>query len=332
MKRGHLEKQLKNNELHSILERSVRVQFNIDHDQSDRRADNFLFSQFKNVPKSVIYRLIRQGQIKANRKKIKPDYRLKKGDEITVYSLKLPEHFSQQPSLPSKESIEKLTKRILYEDGDLLILDKPVGMAVHGGTQVSWGVIEILRQAGRDQPFLELAHRLDRETSGCLVIAKKRSVLRELHQLFREGKVQKVYYALTCGHWKEKHHQVSAHLVKNSQISGERKVKVDEEGKYSITEFQSVRRFPLADFVKVKLFTGRTHQIRVHASNAGHPLAGDEKYGDKAFNRIMKQLGLRRLFLQAAKINFTLPSRGKIINIEIPLDEELSKFLEKLML
>lgn len=305
--------------------------FVISADQAGRRIDNYLLFQLKNVPRGLLYRLLRQGRITVNHKKVKPSYRLQEADQIKMVSLKIPlsEKIREKPT-PSLPSIKKLTQRVLYEDDNLLVLDKPVGMAVHGGTHIPLGVIDVLRYARKEENFLELAHRLDRETSGCLIIAKKRSVLRELHQLLREGSFQKTYYALTLGHWPKINNRIEVNLMKNRLSSGERKVKVNEAGKLSITDFRVIRSFPQADFVEVTLHTGRTHQIRVHAAHAGHPLAGDEKYGDRAFNRVMKQKGLKRLFLQASHIQFMLPSRNKEISVDAPLDEELSEALETL--
>ena len=208
-------------------------------------------------------------------------------------------------------------------------MNKPAGLAVHGGSGVSSGLIEVLRFVRKDCHFLELAHRLDRETSGCLIIAKKMSVLRELHELLREGKIQKIYFALTMGHWPKAKNFVAVSLKKNQLSSGERRVKVDDEGKASATEFHVEQSFSAYDLVQAILHTGRTHQIRVHAQYSGHPIAGDTKYGDKAFNQVMKQKGLKRLFLHAEKIAFTLPSTGKYYSLSVPLDDELQRVLRE---
>lgn len=316
---------------HSVGQvRCQPITYTVDSENSGRRMDNFLFSQLKDVPKSVIYRLIRQKEVKVNKKRVDLDSRLQEGDKVVIYSLKLSARRKSAALVPSSGAENKLLQAILYEDDNVIVLNKPVGMAVHGGTDVSLGVIEILRHAREDLPFIELVHRLDRETSGCLVIAKKRSVLRELHQGLRDGSFDKTYFALTLGHWPKPHNRVTVSLRKNVKTSGERKVKVDETGKESITDFEVRQVFSQATFVAVRLYTGRTHQIRVHAEYAGHPIAGDEKYGDRAFNRIMKQQGLKRLFLHAGKIKFKIPSKDKTIDVEAPLDEELGGFLTTL--
>ncbi len=207
-------------------------------------------------------------------------------------------------------------------------MNKPAGIAVHGGSGVRSGLIESLRVMRPEDRYLELAHRLDRDTSGCLVIAKKPQILRELHELLREGKIDKRYLALTMGHWPKKVNRVSMSLEKNQLSSGERKMKASEEGKESLTEFHLLESCYLCDYVSVKLYTGRMHQIRVHAQLSGHPVAGDDKYGDRAFNRIMeKSLHLKRLFLHAENITFRLPSREKTITICAPLAESLNQVL-----
>ncbi|HCU04943.1 MAG: hypothetical protein A2X77_02030 [Gammaproteobacteria bacterium GWE2_42_36] len=311
-------------------EKSAPKSFTITEEHADRRIDNYLVPLLK-VPRALLYRFIRQGRVRVNKKRTDPSYRLQTGDQLVIYAFRAEENSAPKIMTPSAKLIEKLTDRILYEDSDLLILNKPVGLAVHGGTDISMGVIEVLRQMRQGKnDFLELAHRLDRDTSGCLVIAKKRSVLRELHELLRAGKIEKIYRALTMGRWPKKDNRISAQLERQEKSQGGRKIKVSEEGKASVTDFHVQQVFGLASLMSVKLHTGRMHQIRVHAQSAGHPVAGDTKYGDKAFNRMMHQLGLRRLFLHAEKIRFQLPSTLKTISVEAPLDEELSVFLSRL--
>jgi 23S rRNA pseudouridine955/2504/2580 synthase len=306
------------------------VQFiEIDSAQADRRIDNFLLQKLKGVPKSRIYNLLRRGEIRVNKKRVKPIYRLQLGDVIRIAPLRTSQ--TAQLARPNKAILKKLSACILYEDEDLLILNKPSGMAVHGGSGINAGLIELLRMMRPDADFLELVHRLDRDTSGCLLIAKKRSILRELHAMLRAGQIVKIYYALTLGKWPKKINRVDVPLQKNIKVSGERIVKVADEGKSSVTDFIVARKFALATFVKIKLLTGRTHQIRVHAQFAGHPLAGDPKYGDRAFNRMLRAKGLHRLFLHAGELQFMLPSSGKRISVNAPLDEELQQFLTSLI-
>ncbi|MGD9153059.1 MAG: RluA family pseudouridine synthase [Gammaproteobacteria bacterium] len=299
----------------------------VNDEHIDRRIDNFLLNKLKGLPKSRLYLLLRKGEIRVNKKRIKPSYRLQMGDIIRIAPLYLSP--KTKPAKPNKELLEKLAKRILYEDADLLIINKPVGIAVHGGSGIRLGLIELLRIMRPKEPYLELVHRLDRNTSGCLVIAKKPSVLRKLHNLLRENKMQKIYIALTLGHWRKKINKVDIALRKNVLSSGERVIRASDQGKAAFTEFKVVKDFSVASLVEVKLHTGRTHQIRVHAQISGHPIAGDDKYGDRAFNRIMRDKGLRRMFLHAEKIAFTSTS-GKRISITAPLDNELSDVLKQL--
>jgi 23S rRNA pseudouridine955/2504/2580 synthase len=308
---------------------SSKTQFiEISKDQADRRIDNFLLTILHIVPKSHIYRLLRSGNIRVNKKRVRPDYRIQTGDILRIPPLEIRarKRFDQFPSSLTK----KVVDRVLYEDDNLLIVNKLSGLAVHGGSGVDFGLIQILRAVRSDVHFMELAHRLDRETSGCLIIAKKHRILRELHQLFQDGQIEKVYYALTLGHWPRKVSRIEVPLRKNVMQSGERMVKVDTAGKKALTEFRVRKMFEEATFVEAKLKTGRTHQVRVHAQYAGHPVAGDEKYGDRAFNKKMRQKGLHRLFLHAYQVSFVLPSIGKSILVKAPLDRDLQKILVNL--
>lgn len=301
----------------------------IEDEYAGQRIDNFLLTHLKNLPKTRIYRLLRKGEVRVNKKRITPSYRLQPGDQIRLPPMQLDEKVVVE-HIPSNWFVTLLQERILYEDTGLMIINKPAGIPVHGGTKVSMGVIETLRTMYPTMRHLELAHRLDRDTSGCLVIAKKRSVLKEMHDLMRNGQVHKVYYALTKGKWTRPELDVDVPLRKNHLSSGERIVKVDREGKPSHTTFAPVQTFNGAMLVEATLHTGRTHQIRVHARYRSHPLAGDEKYGDKDFNKEMRQLGLKRLFLHAHLLEFTLPSTGEKIRVSAPLDEDLQDCLNKL--
>jgi 23S rRNA pseudouridine955/2504/2580 synthase len=302
----------------------------ISADYADQRIDNYLVTRLKGVPKSHVYRILRKGEVRVNKKRIQPSYRLQEGDEIRLPPVKLED--KPIPLTPNKHVVALLQERILYEDKGLLIINKPSGIPVHGGSGVGMGLIEILRIMYPKLPHLELAHRLDADTSGCLVLAKKRSILKEVHELLREGNVRKIYYALTLGHWKAAELRVEAALKKNHLASGERIVRVNnQEGKASITQFKVVNKFVDADLVEATLLTGRTHQIRVHAQFRHHPIAGDEKYGDREFNRKMRALGLKRLFLHAKSIEFVLPSTGQKVSVTAELDEDLRASLKQLV-
>jgi len=300
----------------------------IDDDQAGQRLDNFLLARLKGIPKSRIYKMFRKGEVRVNKGRIKPQYRLVEGDIVRVPPVRVTESTETNLSVPFLQ--EKLEKRVLYEDERLLVLNKPSGMAVHGGSGVSYGVIEALRAIRPESRYLELVHRLDKETSGCLVIAKKRSALRELHELFRGDGVNKRYLALLVGHFSEKYQLVDAPLDKNVRIGGERMVTVSKEGKPSQTEFRLKESYSDFTLIEAKLRTGRTHQIRVHAAHIGFPLAGDDRYGVDSVNKELKKLGLKRLFLHSSKIAFKLPSYDEIIAVEASLEDELVRCLERL--
>ncbi len=307
---------------------SPRVQeLEIDAEQAGQRIDNFLLRRLKGVPKSRIYRILRKGEVRVNRGRIGPDYRLQSGDRVRIPPIRVGE--AKPAPRTDGDRLAWLEQRVLFEDKGLLILDKPSGMAVHGGSGVSFGVIEALRALRPSAPFLELVHRLDRDTSGCLMVAKKRSILRALHELMRGDGVEKRYLALLAGAWKGGERRVSAPLRKNVVSSGERIVRVDPEGKPARSLFRPLRRFADATLVEVVLDTGRTHQIRVHAAHIGHPVAGDEKYGDETCNRRLRELGLKRLFLHAHALAFQLPERERL-EASTPLDPELQAVLERL--
>lgn len=312
-----------------LTENQLKVSYLlINQDVAGQRLDNFLTAKLKGVPKSRIYRMLRTGEVRVNKKRVKPFYRLQEKDSIRVPPVKL-----EQKAVtvsPSKATLTFLKSRILYEDDQLLVINKPSGISVHGGSTVRIGIIEALRKLYPKLPHLELVHRLDSDTSGCLILAKKRSILRELHLLLREGQIKKIYWALTRGQWKPAEYRVNAPLQKFHLKGGERIVKVYPEGKLSLTVFNPLEFYNCATLVEAYLYTGRTHQIRVHAQYSEHPIAGDERYGDNEFNRLLKKQGLKRLFLHAKIIEFTLPSNGKRIRIEAPLDEELKQILKKM--
>ena len=299
----------------------------IDGDTEGQRIDNYLLSKLKGAPKSLIYRILRRGEVRVNKGRIKPSYRLQAGDLVRIPPLRLGE---EKKVSPNEKFLSIISENILYEDKRLLIINKPSGLAVHGGSGLSFGLIEALRALRPDAPFLELAHRLDRETSGCLLIAKKRSALRAVHELLRHNQVDKRYLALLKGEWTGGERNIEAPLRKNTLKSGERIVRVASDGKPALSRFIPLVVRAEASLMEVKLETGRTHQIRVHAAFAGHPIAGDEKYGDAEFNTTMKQYGLRRLFLHARGLRFVMPDDGQRVNVQAPLTDELKTVLGNL--
>lgn len=293
-----------------------------------QRIDNFLRTQLKGVPKTLIYRILRKGEVRVNKGRIKPEYKLQAGDIVRVPPLRLAER--DEPVPLAQGLLARLEAAIVYEDKALIVLNKPAGIAVHGGSGLSFGVIEALRQLRPDAKELELVHRLDRDTSGLLMVAKKRSMLRHLHQELRGDGVDKRYMALVRGRWDTSKKQVNAPLLKNTLRSGERMVEVTDEGKEALTLFRVLRRFgDFATLVEAKPVTGRTHQIRVHARHAGHSIAGDSKYGDEEFSSFIRDLGGKRLFLHAYALKVPLPDGGELA-LEAPVDDLWARTLERL--
>ena len=293
-----------------------------------QRIDNFLRTQLKGVPKTMIYRILRKGEVRVNKGRVKPEYKLQAGDVVRVPPLRMSEPDEPQPL--AQGLLKRLEDAIVHEDKALIVINKPAGIAVHGGSGLSYGVIEAFRQLRPDAKELELVHRLDRDTSGLLMIAKKRSMLRHLHEALRGDGVDKRYLALVRGSWPTARKQVSAPLLKNNLRSGERMVEVNPEGKDALTEFRVMRRFgEFATLVEASPITGRTHQIRVHAKHAGHPIAGDSKYGDDDFTREIRELGGKRLFLHAHSLRIRLPEGGEL-KLEAPVDEIWAATLERL--
>lgn len=305
-----------------------KVQFvEIDDDFAGQRIDNFLLARLKNVPKSMIYRIVRKGEVRVNKKRIKPEYKIQEGDIVRVPPVKLPE--STAPELPNVKlaKVSELESCIIYEDDHLLILNKPSGTAVHGGSGLKFGAIEALRALRPDARFLELVHRIDRDTSGILLIAKKRSALRRLQEQFRNKTVQKYYFALVMGEWKSTCKVVNAPLLKNEVNSI---VRVNTNGKPSETRFKILEKFEQATLIQASPITGRTHQIRVHAQYTGHPIGWDDRYGDRRFDAYSGQFGLDRLFLHAANIKFTHPSTEELMDISAPMENRLERVLKGL--
>ncbi len=296
-------------------------------EEHGQRIDNFLLCRLKGVPKSRVYRILRRGEVRVNSGRIGPSYRLQTGDRVRIPPLRL----AQEKPLPrvSHHLQSTLADTVLYEDERILAVDKPAGVAVHGGSGVSLGVIEALRQLRPDLPHLELVHRLDRETSGCLLLSKRRSALRALHELMRSGEVDKRYLALLAGRWERTRIAVDAPLLKNTLQSGERMVRVSAAGKAARTVFRRIEVFADATLVEAQLLTGRTHQIRVHAAHLGTPILGDDKYGDTHANAAAKKRGLRRLFLHARALGFRWPESTQPIHVTAPLPRELQRLLDK---
>ena len=299
----------------------------IDDAHAQQRLDNFLIGQLKGVPKTRIYRAIRKGEVRVNKKRVRVDYRLAIGDIVRIPPVQKLEG-TTKPVLDQSLLIS-LEMRILYEDSDLLIINKPSGLPVHGGSGViRLSLIDALRTMRPKAHIVKLVHRLDRETSGCLVVAKKRSTLLALHTLLTERKVNKKYLLLVKGHWQGGERRLEAPLQKNVLQSGERIVKISQEGKTAVTFFRPLKFFSDTSLLEARLFTGRTHQIRVHAAYTGHPIAGDEKYGDKSFNREMRKRGLCRLFLHSAEIYCEW--ENKSLGVCAILDIDLIDFLKKI--
>ncbi len=302
----------------------VRI-LDIDQRHHDQRLDNFLLGQLKGVPKSLVYKLLRSGQVRVNKGRKKPDYRLQLGDQVRIPPVATTE---KDPSQAPRYLLEKIANSILFEDDAVLVLNKPAGVAVHAGSNLSHGVIEVLRQLKPQYETLELVHRLDRDTSGCLVLAKTRPVLMKLHDLFRQDKgLQKIYRALLVGRWQGGERLIDAPLLKNTLQGGERMVVVDPAGKSAQSLFIPEAYYPEATLAEIELYTGRTHQIRVHAAHIDHPVAGDTKYGNEPFNQYLKQLGFRRMYLHAWKLNFKLDRQ---YTFTAPLDDEWNQLMQKL--
>ena len=296
----------------------------VDEFSIGQRLDNYLLKQLKGVPRSHIYRIIRKGEVRVNKGRKKAEYKLQPEDIVRIPPIKTA---SEKVIKPSDNLIDVLNQSILYEDNGLMILNKHHGMAVHGGSNVSVGLIEALKTKYK-QP-IELVHRLDRSTSGCLILAKKRSVLKALHEQLVQHQMEKRYIALVKNSWSKKRHTIDAPIYQNSRYSV-----IDAKGKQAVSHFHPLKNFQKDDFsaslVEVVIETGRTHQIRVHAKYADHPIAQDDKYGDQLFDKLMKEKGLNRLFLHAKSITFTNPTTNEIQKVVAPLPIELEDFLNKL--
>jgi 23S rRNA pseudouridine955/2504/2580 synthase len=295
-------------------------------DEAGQRIDNFLMRHFKTVPRSRVYRLLRKGEVRVNRKRVDAEYRIREGDEVRLPPVRI--DAGEEPGRPSTSLLELIERAVIYQDKHLLVIDKPAGVAVHGGSGMSFGVIEALR-ASRPRETLELVHRLDRDTSGCLLVARDRTTLTALHALIRNGGMHKTYLGLVAGSWQLGTKRIDAPLATDNRQHGERHVRVAAAGKDSVSVFKPVQFFgALATLMEVDIPTGRTHQIRVHASFAGHPLLGDDKYGDRERNAELKKHGLRRTFLHAQSVAFEWPGSGVPFHVSAPMPPELAAVID----
>ncbi len=296
-------------------------------EEAGQRLDNYLFRRLKGVPKSRVYRMLREGEVRISGRRAKPDYKLEEGDEVRIPPVRAAAR-EQLPALPGIG--QPLLERVIYRDDSLLVIDKPPGQAVHGGSGVSLGIIEQLRLELPDARFLELAHRLDKETSGVLILALKRAALVELHRMLRLGETRKTYLTLAKGPWRDPVRHVKLALHKYLNEEGERRVVANADGQRAHTIFRLVRQAGDYALLEAELKTGRTHQIRVHLASIGHPIAGDDKYGDIELNRALKKRGLKRMFLHAERLEMAHPLTGKPLCLEAPLPRDLDAFLDGL--
>src|SRR6266704_223679 len=303
--------------INKMKDLSNAVAVEVDAASEGQRVDNFLLRLCKGVPRSHVYRILRTGQVRVNSRRVDATYRLQPGDRVRIPPMRLPRR--------TEKTVPPLDLPVIYEDDALLVVDKPAGTAVHGGSGISFGVIEQMRAARPRLRFLELAHRLDRDTSGLLVLAKKRSALTALHAALREGRVRKCYLALVKGRWRDDKRRVDLPLKKYMTREGERRVSVDREGRESQTVFRRKRAFRDCTLLSAELLTGRTHQIRVHLAHLGFPVAGDDKYGDFELNRDLARRGLKRMFLHAAELEFGHPLSGETMTLRSPLPEPLGR-------
>ena len=320
-------------ELRKAIVNHAVSHWQIDAESAGQRLDNFLVRSLKGVPKSHLYRIVRSGEVRINGRRVDVSYRLNVGDEVRIPPIRVAAPSDLQKNPVNATRARRIDFPILFEDEALLAINKPAGIAVHGGSGVDFGVIEALREQRPEARFLELAHRLDRETSGILLVGKKRSALKVLHDMFRQGTSDKRYLALVSGHWEAPVKDVRLPLLKYLTEEGERRVSVDAEGsgKFSHTIFRKQRSGSRFSLVEAQLKTGRTHQIRVHLAHIGFPIAGDDKYGDFALNRRLLGEGLKRMFLHAWKIRFPHPVSGQTLTLEAGLPKELELFMSRVL-
>jgi 23S rRNA pseudouridine955/2504/2580 synthase len=292
----------------------------VTEDDAGQRIDNYLLARLKGVPKSHVYRILRSGEVRINSKRAAASQKVAAGDRIRIPPVRVAERGEPEP-------VPHFKLPILYEDEHLLAIDKPAGIAVHGGSGVAHGVIESLRGMRPDAKFLELVHRLDRETSGVLLLAKKRSALTALHEMMRTRAIDKRYLAGVAGRFRNERQKVRLALAKRVSKEGEKRVRVSDDGQEAETIFHLVERSPELSLLEAELLTGRTHQIRVHLAHLGHPVLGDDKYGDFELNKKLRKEGLKRMFLHAAKLSFEHPASGVRVELASALPTDLEKFL-----
>jgi 23S rRNA pseudouridine955/2504/2580 synthase len=302
------------------LSKARATTLEVGEEAAAQRIDNFLLRHLKGVPKSHVYRVLRSGEVRVNSGRVKPEYRLRPGDRVRVPPIRISEKKGPAP--------KPLEFPVVHEDGALLVVDKPTGVAVHGGSGVSFGVIESLRASRPQAKALELAHRLDRDTSGLLIVAKKRSALVELHRMLRGGELEKLYLAVTKGRWEGTGRELRESLHKYVDAKGERRVAVHENGMVAITQVRRLEANEDFSLLEVRLMTGRTHQIRVHLAHAGHPVLGDDKYGDFELNRRLAKTGVRRLFLHASRLAFSHPLTKEKLELRSPLPADMKAFVD----
>jgi 23S rRNA pseudouridine955/2504/2580 synthase len=307
--------------------RSGVQHFEVTEEAAGQRLDNYIQRRLGGLPRSRVYRIIRKGEVRVNGHRAGPELRLQLHDRVRIPPVRLAS--PAEPGRPSPELIARIEGAIVHNDKNIIVLDKPSGVAVHGGSGLSFGVIEALRAARPGEP-LELVHRLDRETSGCLLVARRGAALRELHALMRANAFEKRYLVLVKGKWDLGAKRIDVPLRTDTRVGGERTVRPGSSGKPSVSDFRPVQFFgKTATLMEVTLHTGRTHQIRVHAAHAGHPVAGDDKYGDAAFNEMLRAMGLKRMFLHAHSLSFSWP-RGGEFSINTPLPAELAALIDVL--
>ncbi len=312
-----------NQSSHSEMASETAVTFQeIGKPHAGQRLDNFLLTRLKGVPKSRIYRIIRKGEVRVNKKRVRPEYKLQEEDLVRIPPIRVADRSKPMP--PGKELQDVLQEAVLYEDDDLLIVNKPAGIAVHAGTGVKTGLIESLRFMKPELERLELVHRLDKGTSGCLLIARSASALKKLSSQFKEGQVTKIYHALVEGEWPSNITEISAALERQPAQGGERFVNVSQAGKAARTHFAILERFDTVTLVEAKPLTGRTHQIRVHAQLSGHPIVGDDKYSSPEKRRFFRELGIKRLCLHAHEISFNHPATGQTMSFTADYEPRFS--------
>jgi len=300
----------------------------VDEDMAGQRVDNFLLARLRGVPKSIVYRIVRKGEVRVNKGRVKPDSRVQAGDVVRIPPI-VQKSKPDSPA-PGDRVQSVMESAVVFENDDMLVVNKPSGIAVHGGSGLSFGLIEVLRSSRPQAKFLELVHRLDRDTSGLVMVAKKRSALRFLQDELRHKRIRKHYHALVAGTWPASVSRVNEPLLRYEMPNGERRVKVSAEGKESLTLFRCLQHYQGYSLVQASPVTGRTHQIRVHSAWAGHPIAGDDKYMDDASLKAFRAIGGQRLMLHARALEFTLPGSEEAMSLEAPYDEPFAKVLKEL--